>query len=112
MSRRNLLTLAAAAPLAAGRQARAAQFEGRTIRVQFWGGSDGLVIRKYVVDPLVKETGARVVVEEAGGRMTDFAGRRDWFAGEALATNGLVHEPILERFGLVSVTGSGPTDPA
>jgi histidinol-phosphatase len=39
-----------------------------------------------------------VVVEEAGGRMTDFAGRRDWFATEGLATNGLVHEAILRRF--------------
>jgi histidinol-phosphatase len=39
-----------------------------------------------------------VVVEEAGGRMTDFGGQRDWFAGEALATNGLVHGAILERF--------------
>src|SRR5690606_2742152 len=26
-----------------------------------------------------------VVVEEAGGRMTDFGGRRDWFATEGLA---------------------------
>lgn len=40
-----------------------------------------------------------VVVEEAGGRMTDFTGRRDWFATEALATNGLLHDVILERFG-------------
>jgi histidinol-phosphatase len=39
-----------------------------------------------------------VVVEEAGGRMTDFAGHRDWFAGEALATNGRIHGAILERF--------------
>jgi histidinol-phosphatase len=38
-----------------------------------------------------------VVVEEAGGRMTDFAGRRDWFATEAFASNGLVHDVILER---------------
>ncbi len=38
-----------------------------------------------------------VVVEEAGGRMTDFGGRRDWFATEGLATNGLVHDAILER---------------
>jgi histidinol-phosphatase len=41
-----------------------------------------------------------VVVEEAGGRLTDFEGRRDWFATEALATNGLVHELVLERFGV------------
>ncbi len=40
-----------------------------------------------------------VVVEEAGGRITDFAGRRDWFATEALATNGLLHETILDRLG-------------
>lgn len=39
-----------------------------------------------------------VVVEEAGGRMTDFGGRRDWYATEALATNGLIHEAILDRF--------------
>jgi putative spermidine/putrescine transport system substrate-binding protein len=44
--------------------ATAGQFDGKTIRVQFWGGSDGLVIRKYILDPFVKETGAKVVVEE------------------------------------------------
>jgi histidinol-phosphatase len=38
-----------------------------------------------------------VVVEEAGGRMTDFDGRRDWFATEALATNGLLHDTVLEQ---------------
>jgi histidinol-phosphatase len=38
-----------------------------------------------------------VVVEEAGGRMTDLEGRRDWFAGEALATNGALHDEVLER---------------
>lgn len=42
--------------------------------------------------------GPWVVVEEAGGRITDFAGRRDWFATEALATNGLLHDAIVERF--------------
>jgi putative spermidine/putrescine transport system substrate-binding protein len=64
LSRRKLIALAGVAPLAGTRQARAGKFDGRTIRVQFWGGSDGLVIRKYIVDPFVKETGARVVVEE------------------------------------------------
>lgn len=42
----------------------AGQFDGKTIRVQFWGGSDGLVIRKYIVAPFEKETGAKVIVEE------------------------------------------------
>jgi putative spermidine/putrescine transport system substrate-binding protein len=45
-------------------EADAAQFDGKTIRVQIWGGSDGQVIRKYIVDPFTKETGARVVIEE------------------------------------------------
>jgi putative spermidine/putrescine transport system substrate-binding protein len=44
--------------------AEAGQFDGKTIRAQFWGGSDGLVIRKYIVAPFEKETGAKVVVEE------------------------------------------------
>lgn len=38
-----------------------------------------------------------VVVEEAGGRVTDFAGRRDIGAGTILASNGLLHETVLGR---------------
>jgi len=41
--------------------------------------------------------GPWVVVEEAGGRMSDFEGRRDWHAGEAFASNGLLHDQVLER---------------
>jgi histidinol-phosphatase len=37
-----------------------------------------------------------VIVEEAGGRVSDFAGRRDIGGGEGLATNGLVHDQVLE----------------
>lgn len=44
--------------------AAAGAFDGKTIRAQFWGGSDGLVIRKYIVAPFEKETGAKVIVEE------------------------------------------------
>jgi histidinol-phosphatase len=38
-----------------------------------------------------------VVVEEAGGVVTDFDGRRSLDAGEGLATNGAIHELILDR---------------
>jgi histidinol-phosphatase len=38
-----------------------------------------------------------VIVEEAGGRITDFAGERDWHAGEGFASNGLLHDRVLER---------------
>jgi histidinol-phosphatase len=38
-----------------------------------------------------------VIVEEAGGRITDFDGDRDWHAGEGFASNGLLHDVVLER---------------
>jgi histidinol-phosphatase len=38
-----------------------------------------------------------LVVEEAGGRITDFDGRRSLEKGESLATNGLLHETLLHR---------------
>jgi putative spermidine/putrescine transport system substrate-binding protein len=43
--------------------AQTASFKGQTLRVQFWGGADGTVIQRHIVDPFVKETGAVVVVE-------------------------------------------------
>jgi histidinol-phosphatase len=36
-----------------------------------------------------------VLLEEAGGRLTDFAGRRSIYTGSALATNGRLHEAVL-----------------
>lgn len=38
-----------------------------------------------------------IIVEEAGGRFTDFTGKRTYAGGNAVATNGLMHEAILER---------------
>jgi histidinol-phosphatase len=39
----------------------------------------------------------RILVEEAGGRFTDFAGRPDHTRGECVATNGLLHDYVLAR---------------
>jgi putative spermidine/putrescine transport system substrate-binding protein len=64
ISRRTFLASTAAAAMAGTLKAKATSFEGETLRVQFWGGSDGLALQKYVVDPFVKATGAKVVVEE------------------------------------------------
>jgi histidinol-phosphatase len=36
-----------------------------------------------------------VVIEEAGGRLTDFRGRRTFEGGNAVASNGLLHDEIL-----------------
>lgn len=38
-----------------------------------------------------------IVIEEAGGRITDFDGQRSFARGESLATNGWLHEAFLER---------------
>jgi histidinol-phosphatase len=38
-----------------------------------------------------------ILVEEAGGRVTDFKGQRTYAGGNALASNGLLHDEILEK---------------
>jgi histidinol-phosphatase len=38
-----------------------------------------------------------VIVEEAGGRLTDLEGRRSIHSGTVLATNGLLHDEVLAR---------------
>ena len=38
-----------------------------------------------------------VIVEEAGGRLTDLQGRRTIHSGTVLASNGRVHDEILNR---------------
>jgi histidinol-phosphatase len=38
-----------------------------------------------------------IIVEEAGGRLTDFKGNRTYAGGNAVASNGLLHDAILER---------------
>jgi histidinol-phosphatase len=38
----------------------------------------------------------KIIVEEAGGRFTDFGGAGSIYTGTALATNGIVHEEVLE----------------
>jgi len=42
-----------------------------------------------------------ILLEEAGGRLTDFTGRRTYAGGNAVASNGLVHDAILERLNRV-----------
>ena len=41
--------------------------------------------------------GPMVVVEEAGGRVTDLDGHRTIDAGTVLATNGLLHDEVLTK---------------
>lgn len=39
---------------------------------------------------------ARVIIEEAGGRLTDFAGNPSVYSGTTLATNGALHPALME----------------
>jgi histidinol-phosphatase len=39
------------------------------------------------------------IVTEAGGRFTSLAGKPGPWGGNALATNGLLHDEVLERIG-------------
>ena len=47
------------------------------------------------------------IVEEAGGRFTGLDGRPGCWSGNALATNGLLHDEVLARIGLPAREGSG-----
>lgn len=47
-----------------------------------------------------------VLVEEAGGRVTDVHGRRTFDGGTTLATNGALHETVVTLLGI----GAGATD--
>jgi histidinol-phosphatase len=39
----------------------------------------------------------KILLEEAGGRLTDFAGEPSIYTGSVLATNGLLHDEALRQ---------------
>lgn len=67
----------------------------------FWGYAllaEGAAEAMIEVDLSAWDAAApTVIVEEAGGRVTDFAGRRAIDSGSFLATNGLLHDEVLAR---------------
>jgi histidinol-phosphatase len=67
----------------------------------FWGYSlvaEGAAEAMVEVGPKSWDLAAPlVIIEEAGGRLTDLAGRRTIHSGTVLATNGLLHDEVLER---------------
>ena len=40
----------------------------------------------------------QIIVEEAGGRFTDFSGRARFDGGSAISTNAILHDQVLEHF--------------
>ena len=67
----------------------------------FWGYTlvaEGAAEAMVEVDLFPWDVAApMLLVEEAGGRATDFAGRRSFEGGSFLATNGRLHDVILAR---------------
>lgn len=67
----------------------------------FWGYAllaEGAAEAMVEVDLQTWDAAApTVIIEEAGGRVTDFDGRRSIDSGSFLATNGILHDEVLER---------------
>jgi histidinol-phosphatase len=67
----------------------------------FWGYAllaEGAAEAMVEVDLFAWDAAApTVLIEEAGGRVTDFEGRRSIASGTFLATNGLLHDEVLAR---------------
>jgi len=78
--------------------------------VRTWGDGYGYLLvatgrAEVMVDPLLSPWDAaavEVVVREAGGRFSDWAGRDRIDSGDGVASNGMVHERIL---GLLAAEG-------
>jgi histidinol-phosphatase len=56
------------------------------------------------VDSLWDIAALQVIVEEAGGKFTDFSGARRLDGGNAVSSNGLVHDQVI---GVLAGTGTG-----
>ena len=60
---------------------------------------------EVMIDPILNIWDAAAVqpiIEEAGGRFTDWAGVNRMDAGESIGTNGLVHDEVIELTKLVA----------
>jgi len=87
----------------AGRAART-RLESAAEFVRTWGDGYGYLLvatgrADVMIDPRFNPWDAaavQVVVSEAGGRFSDWHGRDRIDSGDGLATNGLVHEQVLE----------------
>ncbi len=70
-----------------------------------WGDGYGYLLvatgrAEIMVDPLVHPWDAAAVIpviEEAEGRCTDWSGKRSHLSGDLVATNGLLHEEVLNH---------------
>lgn len=89
-----------AGPSRAAVMARIAGLAGRT---RTWGDCYGYVLvatgrADAMIDPMMNVWDCAPllpIIEEAGGRFTDWQGRRSIRGGDAVATNGVLHDEVL-----------------
>ena len=89
---------------------------GRARRVRPWDGNGFLTVAAGEADVALSGGGyawdyaaAKLIVEEAGGRFTDLAGRDRIDSRDALVTNGRLHDEVLA---VVRRPHGGPATPA
>jgi histidinol-phosphatase len=79
---------------ATGRQRGYGDYLGSTSVIRGW--SEAMLemdVKPWDLAPL------KILVEEAGGRLTDFSGRRTIYGGSAVVTNGKIHDEVIEILG-------------
>ena len=89
---------------ARGRSGAYERLAARTAMQRTWADCYGYVLvatgrAEVALDPIMNVWDCAAllpVVEEAGGRFTDWTGRRTIHGGEAVATNGVLHEAVLQ----------------
>jgi len=83
------------------------RLHGSGMRMKTWGDGFGYMLvasgrAEAMVDPAVKEwdiAPCRVIIPEAGGRFTALDGTEDLSRGDAIATNGRLHDEITALLG-------------
>ncbi len=74
-----------------------------------WGDCYGYALvatgrAEVMINPVVNVwdvAAVKPIIEEAGGRFTDLTGEATIHGGNAVATNGLVHDAVLDRVGIL-----------
>lgn len=90
--------------VAAGKQDEFLNLVRQTARQRGYGDFYGFVLVAQGSGEIMAEHGVSPwdiaplipIVEEAGGRMTNWSDRHDIFSRDVLATNGLLHQPTLD----------------
>lgn len=101
----------------AGRSGVYPVLEQATRLSRTWGDAYGYYLvatgrAEIMVDPLLApwDTGPLLVVlEEAGGRFTDWSGQRTGYGGNGVGTNGILHDRVL-AFLAETAAKYGPSD--